>query len=121
MTTQIRSLSMLEMSARSLVPAGVTAAVTAAKGDAEPLWPAEEDAMQHASPARQREFAAGRMAARRALLGSFSICSPQGIFALLSRNISAFIVPLTLVGEEEEEGVNSTPKAKGKEVWRSGK
>lgn len=68
MTTQIRSLSMLEMSARSLVPAGVTAAVTAAKGDAEPLWPAEEDAMQHASPARQKEFAAGRMAARRALL-----------------------------------------------------
>lgn len=68
MTTQIRRLSMLEMSARSLVPAGVTVAVTAAKGDAEPLWPAEEQAVQKATPARQREFAAGRMAARRALL-----------------------------------------------------
>lgn len=68
MTTQIRRLSMLEMSARSLVPTGVSVAVTAARGESEPLWPAEEAAMTKATPSRQREFAAGRMAARRALL-----------------------------------------------------
>lgn len=68
MTTQLRRLSMLEMSARSLVPAGVSVSVTAANGEAEPLWPAEEQAIERATPARQREFAAGRMAARRALL-----------------------------------------------------
>lgn len=68
MTTQLRRLSMLEMSARSLVPAGASVAVAAARGEAEPLWPAEEQVIQNATPARQREFAAGRMAARRALL-----------------------------------------------------
>lgn len=68
MSSLIRRLSMLEMSARTLVPAGVAVSVTDAKGEAEPLWPAEESAIQNATPARQTEFAAGRMAARRALL-----------------------------------------------------
>lgn len=68
MTAQMRRLSMLEMSARSLVPAGISVAVTAARGEAEQLWPAETEAIENATPMRQREFAAGRMAARQALL-----------------------------------------------------
>jgi len=68
MTTHIRSLSMLEMAARSISPAGVAVAVTSAQDDAEPLWPAEEAAIENAVPARRREFTAGRAAARQALL-----------------------------------------------------
>ncbi|SHH54538.1 4'-phosphopantetheinyl transferase family protein [Cognatishimia maritima] len=68
MTTQLRRLSMLEMNVRSLVPAGVAVAVTSPHAAPEPLWPAEASAISNAVPARQMEFAAGRMAARRALL-----------------------------------------------------
>ncbi len=68
MTTQLRRLSMLEMAVRSISPAGVAVAVTSAKDDSEPLWPAEEAAVENALPGRVREFTAGRTAARRALL-----------------------------------------------------
>jgi 4'-phosphopantetheinyl transferase EntD len=59
---------MLEMAVRAIAPAGVAVAVTSPRGDADPLWPAEMDAVAQATPARQAEFAAGRTAARRALL-----------------------------------------------------
>ncbi|CUJ13163.1 4'-phosphopantetheinyl transferase family protein [Cognatishimia activa] len=68
MTTQLRRLSMLEMAVRSIVPAGAAVAVTSPRSESEPLWPAEEQAIANARPARQREFTAGRTAARRALL-----------------------------------------------------
>lgn len=68
MTTHLRRLSMLEMAVRAIAPAGVAVAVTSPRGDADPLWPAEMDAVAQATPARQAEFAAGRTAARRALL-----------------------------------------------------
>ncbi len=68
MTLQIRRLSMLEQGARSLVPMGVAVAVSSPLAEPEPLWPTEEQAIANAQPARQREFAAGRTAARKALL-----------------------------------------------------
>jgi 4'-phosphopantetheinyl transferase EntD len=68
MSIQMRRLTMMEMAARSLVPMGVAVAVTGSKGEQEPLWPAEITAITSAVPARAQEFAAGRTAARRALM-----------------------------------------------------
>ncbi|MDC0736821.1 4'-phosphopantetheinyl transferase superfamily protein [Cognatishimia sp. SS12] len=68
MTMPLRQLSMLEMAARTIVPARVAVAVTAADHTAEPLWQAEEAAIAAARPARRVEFTAGRAAARKALL-----------------------------------------------------
>lgn len=66
--------------ARSLVPPGVSiAAASAAAGD-DDLWPEERAAMLAALPARRREFAAGRRAARIALadLGMPAAAIPMG-------------------------------------------
>lgn len=68
MTMMMRMNSRLELAARAVLPAGVAVSVTSPTADPEPLWPVEQDAISAAVPARQREFAAGRTAARRALL-----------------------------------------------------
>ncbi|NQY60203.1 4'-phosphopantetheinyl transferase [Cognatishimia sp.] len=68
MTMMMRHNSRLELAARAVLPTGVAVSVTSPTAEPDPLWPVEEQAISKAVPARQREFAAGRMAARRALL-----------------------------------------------------
>lgn len=68
MTMMMRHNSRLELAARAVLPMGVAVSVTSPTGDIEPLWPVEERAIQDAVPSRKREFAAGRAAARRALV-----------------------------------------------------
>ena len=68
MTMMLRHNSRLELAARAVLPMGVAVSVTSPTGDVEPLWPVEERAISNAVPQRQREFAAGRTAARRALI-----------------------------------------------------
>jgi 4'-phosphopantetheinyl transferase EntD len=65
--------------ARGLFPPGVVVAHCAI-GRAEPLWPQEARAVASAVPARQAEFAAGRTAARQALvaLGADVAAIPMG-------------------------------------------
>lgn len=66
--------------ARHLLPEGVAIACTDPAGPARPLAPGEADAMARARPARRREFAAGRAAARAALaeLGLAPVTIPVG-------------------------------------------
>ncbi len=55
---------------RQLVAAigpGLGVSVTGVDGDPTRLWPMEQAAIRHAIPRRQREFAAGRAAAREAM------------------------------------------------------
>lgn len=52
---------------RALLPAGVGLGVQPLGAPAPPLWPGEAEAVRRAVPARQREFTAGRAAARAAL------------------------------------------------------
>lgn len=54
---------------RAILPEGVALAACDPRAEATGLWPAEASAMARAVPARQREFAAGRRAARAALAG----------------------------------------------------
>ncbi|MGR3838750.1 MAG: 4'-phosphopantetheinyl transferase family protein [Cognatishimia sp.] len=68
MTMMMRHNSRLELAARAVLPTGVAVSVTSPTADPEPLWPVEKEAIASAIPSRQREFAAGRTAARRALL-----------------------------------------------------
>ena len=68
MTMMMRHNSRLELAARAVLPMGVAVSVTSPATEPDPLWPVEQRAISSAIPSRQREFAAGRMAARRALL-----------------------------------------------------
>lgn len=68
MTMMMRHNSRLELAARAVLPTGVAVSVTSPNAEQEPLWPVEQNAIANAVPSRQREFAAGRTAARRALL-----------------------------------------------------
>lgn len=54
-------------SLRALLPEGVALAASDPSAEATGLWPIETTAMARAVPARRREFAAGRRAARMAL------------------------------------------------------
>ncbi len=80
MTLHMRRLSMLEMAARTMVPAGIAVGVTSPRDNVDPMWPAEEAAIASAQDARQKEFAAGRAAARKALqaLGRAPSAVPMG-------------------------------------------
>lgn len=62
-------LAVVEAALRALFPAGVAVAVEpVGRGDTANLWPEERTAIQGAVPKRLAEFAAGRRAARKALL-----------------------------------------------------
>lgn len=52
---------------RALLPEGIGMALLPLAAPPPPLWPGEAEAVARAVPARQREFAAGRAAARAAL------------------------------------------------------
>lgn len=52
---------------RALLPEGLALAASDPRAEATGLWPEEATAMARAVPARRREFAAGRRAARSAL------------------------------------------------------
>jgi 4'-phosphopantetheinyl transferase EntD len=60
-------LSSLQLMAESVVPGGVAVVCRDVKGDVGALFAEERRAICNAVPRRQAEFAAGRMAARRAL------------------------------------------------------
>ena len=60
-------LSALSDLARSWAPSGVAVAVTDPLAPAPPVFPEEAPAVANAVPARRREFAAGRAAARTAM------------------------------------------------------
>jgi 4'-phosphopantetheinyl transferase EntD len=71
-------LAALAAAARGLLPAAIAAATADPAHPVRPLWPSE--ALPNAVPKRQREFAAGRCAARAALsqLGFAAAAIPQG-------------------------------------------
>lgn len=110
MTLQMRRLTMLEMAARSLVPAGVGVAVTSPKVEGDPLWPAEQDAIKSARQTRIQEFTAGRTAGRKALLAIGRAPSaipmgddrapvwPRAVVGSISHDMRACIA---IVGERE--------------------
>lgn len=60
---------MIPASLRGLLPPGVGIALRRLTDAAPPLWPGEAEAVARAVPARQREFASGRAAARAAMAG----------------------------------------------------
>lgn len=90
---------------------GVGVACTDANGDCDTLWPGEGEAVRNAVPRRQREFAAGRSAAREALarigLPPRAIPSapdrapvwPEGVVGSIAHNTRACVA---IVGRQEE-------------------
>ncbi|MDA5558617.1 4'-phosphopantetheinyl transferase family protein [Shimia sp. MMG029] len=67
MTHHALSLSDLQRAVRFIAPEGVAIAISDPKAVYAALWPEEAVAITNARPARQREYAAGRHAARGAM------------------------------------------------------
>lgn len=63
----LRVLASLRQQLNAALGPGIGAACTDVNGDPEQLWPVEQAAIRNAVPRRQREFAAGRSAARGAM------------------------------------------------------
>ncbi|WEK03723.1 MAG: 4'-phosphopantetheinyl transferase superfamily protein [Candidatus Devosia phytovorans] len=61
-------LSLVQAMAQAILPTGVAVAIRDAHGDVSQLFAEERAAVLRAVPSRQAEFAAGRQAARQALL-----------------------------------------------------
>lgn len=66
-TTELPLLQSLRLQLAQALGAGVGVACTGVDGEPDLLWPAERTAILKAVPARQREYAAGREAARAAM------------------------------------------------------
>lgn len=61
---------MLQDRIQTMLPEGIGLALRDIAAPCEPLWPPEDRAVVRAVPARQREFAAGRAAARAAMIAA---------------------------------------------------
>lgn len=66
-STELPPLQSLHQQLAQALGAGVGVACTGVDGEPGLLWPAEREAILKAVPARQREYAAGRQAARAAM------------------------------------------------------
>lgn len=106
----------LEAELQALVPASVFARVAAISSCQSPLSPAEHDLMRDAVPARQREFAAGRALARRAMA---SIGYPAT--SILRGRDRQPLWPTGLVGSiTHGAGVCAVLMARSSEIWALG-
>ncbi|MEP2530308.1 4'-phosphopantetheinyl transferase superfamily protein [Shimia sp.] len=116
-------LDQLQARARVWAPEGVAVAVSNPLLPAEPVWPQEAPAIAHAVPARRREFAAGRHAARqamselslepRAIPGARNRAPqwPRGLTGSISHDGASCVVVMALTSQFRALGVDVEPNA----------
>lgn len=114
-------LTAIAKQARDWAPDGVAVAVTDPKAPAQPVWPLEASAIARALPARRREFAAGRHAARLAMQAlDLDPCAipgtanrapqwPAGLTGAISHDDTSCIALVALQNDARGLGVDIEP------------
>ncbi len=120
---EIDAVARIGALARSLFPAGVAVAATDPRHDHGGLLPEELPAVARATERRRREFAAGRIAARRAMagLGVFGAPVPSGpdrapvwpagIVGSIAHTATACLAVAARAGQVRALGIDLEPDA----------
>ncbi|WP_165798889.1 4'-phosphopantetheinyl transferase family protein [Shimia abyssi] len=121
--TSANHLTVLENQAQSWAPQDVGVAVSDPTRPAPPVWPQEALTIARAVPARRREFAAGRDAARRAMnalgLDAQAVPGganrapqwPVGLTGTISHDATSCVAMVALSGQFRGLGVDVEPDA----------